>query len=106
MITPEQRASILAEQATGISMRALGLRGRGEVFIFGVHCVRLIDRSSRFLRKDAETFVEILRAASSHQGRSLKGHLIVRRAPICTKARTWLGAQGVTIESIATTSSS
>ena len=102
MLTSEQRASILTEQATGISMKALGLRGRGEVFIFDVHCVRLIDRSSRFLRKDAETFVEVLRAASLHQGKSLKGHIIVRRAPICSKARTWLGTQGITIESIAT----
>ena len=102
MLTPKQRASVLTGQATGMSMKALGLRGRGEVFIFDTHCVRLIDRSSRFLRKDAETFVTVLRAASSHQGTILKGHIIVRRAPICTKARAWLDTQGITMESIDT----
>ena len=100
MLTPKQRTLILTAQATGISVKTLGLRGRGEVFIFDTCCVRLIDRSSRFLRKDAETFIEVLRAASAHQGRSLKGHIIVRRAPICSKALTWLTAQGVTMESI------
>ena len=100
MLTPEQRESILTEGAVGTSLKTLGLRGRGEVFIFDSHCVRLIDRSSRFLRKDAEKFVEVLHAASTHQGRSLKGHIMVRRAPICSRARAWLDTQGVSMESL------
>ena len=102
MLTPEQLESILTERAVGTSFKTLGLRGRGEVFIFDSYCVRLIDRSSRFLRKDAEKFVEVLQAASTHHGRSLKGHIIVRRAPVCSQARAWLDTEGVTMESLPT----
>ena len=100
MLTSDQRHLILTGKAKATPLKQLGLRSRGEVFILDSSCVRLIDRSSRFLRKDAESFLNILSVASASVGRNLVGHIMVRRAPICSKARQWLDTQGVTIESI------
>ena len=100
MLTTKYRASVLDGTATGTPLRSLGLRGRGEVFIHGGQCVRLIDRASRFLRKDAEGFMAILGAASEATGTPLSGHVLIRRAPVCSKARRWLNEQGVSVETI------
>ena len=102
MLTPEYRASVLDGTATGTPLKTLGLRGRGEVFIGEGQCVRLIDRASRFLRKDAEGFMTVLSAASEAAGTPLAGHVLIRRAPVCSKARRWLNEQGVSIEAIET----
>jgi len=57
-----------------------------------------VDRKSRFLRKDALRAVDTLAAAAEHVGRPLQGFVLVRTAPVCSKARAWLEEQGVTVE--------
>lgn len=100
MLTDESKDQILSGAAEGTPLKHFGLRGRGEVFIIDETCVRLIDRASRFLRRDAEAFITVLEAASTSLKRPLSGHLLIRRAPICSKARVWLNDQGVAIECI------
>ena len=102
MLNPEYRASVLAGTATGTPLKSLGLRGRGEVYIHEGQCIRLIDRASRFLRKDAEGFMTVLTAASDAAGTPLAGHVLIRRAPVCSKARSWLNDQGISVETIET----
>ena len=100
MLTRDEKEAILKGEAAATSLKQLGLRGRGEVFLSNTTCARLIDRSSRVLRKDAEAFVALLETASAHTGRDLVGHLLIRRAPLCSKARNWLTARGVMVECI------
>ena len=100
MLTDESKDQILSGVATGTPLKRFGLRGRGEVFIIDETCVRLIDRASRFLRRDAEAYIAVLEAVSTTLKRPLKGHLLIRRAPICSKARVWLNDQGVGVEHV------
>ena len=83
--------------STGVSATDLGLRGRAEVHIHEGHCVQVVERRSRFLRKDAERFAELLAAARLHTGCELAGSVVVRRAPVCSQAQAWLEAQGIHI---------
>ena len=100
MLTDESRDLILSGHAQSTPIKRFGLNGRAEVFIVDESCVRLIDRASRFLRKDAEAFVLILGAASAALGRSLKGYVLIKRAPVCSKASAWLNEQGVVVHKI------
>ena len=100
MLTDESKDLILSGYAQGTPIKRFGLKGRGEVFIVDESCVRLIDRASRFLRKDAEAFARVLGAVSAAEGRPLRGHLLIRRAPVCSKARLWLNEQGIQVDSI------
>ena len=100
MISTEQRNDIVEGRCDGVALEELGLRGRGEVFLLDSTCVRLISRSSRFLRKDAEAFMAVLDAASGHVSKPLHGHVIIQRAPVCSQARKWLEEQGVGVETL------
>ena len=84
----------------GTPLKDLGLRGRGVVHVHESDLIQMIDRSSRVLRKDAERFLEVLNTAQDVEGRKLKGHLLVRRAPICSKARAWLEERDVRVEQV------
>ena len=100
MLTTEVKEKILRGEAIGTPIKSFGLKGRGEVFMVGSTCVRLIDRASRVLRKDAEAFMTVLNTASTSLNQPLVGHILVHRAPVCSKAKVWLNEQGVTIETI------
>ena len=97
MLTDAELNSIRDGTAPSLALKLLGIRGRGEVFILGHRCVRLISRGTRVLRKDADAFCKILEAAGARLQRPLKGCLVIERAPICSKARRWLGEQGVEV---------
>ena len=100
LISTEQRNDIVEGRCEGVALAELGLRGRGEVFLLDSSCVRLISRSSRFLRKDAEAFMAVLHAASGHVSKPLQGHVIIECAPVCSKARKWLQEHGVSVETL------
>ena len=100
MNTPADLATAIQNgTSAGVSAKDLGLRGRAMVHIHNGHCVQVVDRLSRFLRKDAERFTELLAAARLHTGCDLKGSVMVKRAPVCSQARAWLADQGVDVES-------
>ena len=82
------------------ALKEFGLKGRGAVLIEDEHCIKLIDRASRYLQKDANTFIGEVSTIESALGKTLRGHVLVRRAPICSKARARLEDQGFTIESV------
>jgi hypothetical protein len=92
---------VLAGTAAPTPVAELGLRGRGVVYIADGQMIQLIHRSSRVLRKDAERFWVILESAASKEAVSLQGVVLVKKAPICSKARAWLENRGVLVESIA-----
>ena len=100
MITKNIRESIVEGIQEATSLKSLGLRGRGDVFLVGPVCVRYITRTSRFLRKDAEAFARIVEAASSVKKRQFRGHIIVEKAPVCSKARLWLEERRMTLETL------
>ena len=100
MFSQAHRKAIVDGSAKATPLKTLGLKGRGEVYIDGSSCVRFITRSSRFLRKDAEGLMAVLEAASSHSDRKLSGHVLIEKAPVCSKARHWLEEQGVTVETL------
>jgi hypothetical protein len=91
--------AIFAGTAPEVSAQELGLSGRAVVHIDGDHCVQLIDRNARFVRKDAERFRELLAAARLHTGRELMGSVVIRSAPVCSQARAWLESQGIEVGS-------
>ncbi len=91
-------AAIQDGRSSGVSAKDLGLRGRAMVHIHKGHCVQVVDRTSRFLRRDAEKFAELLAAARLHTGCDLKGSVLVKRAPVCSQAKAWLAGQGVEVE--------
>ena len=93
--------AILDGSVEGVLLKTLGLRGRGEVFIIQGVCVRVINRSSRFLRKDADAFLEILKAVQQKNADPIDGQVIIQRAPVCSKARAWLETHGVAVLSLA-----
>ena len=70
------------------------------MFIEAGHCIKLIDRVSRYLQKDANTFITELNTIENRLDEDLCGHVLVRRAPICSKARARLEEEGFTIEAI------
>ena len=92
MLTDESKDLILSGYAQGTPIKRFGLKGRGEVFIVDESCVRLIDRASRFLRKDAEAFARVLGAVSAAEGRP-PGPSAHTQSPVCSKARLWLNGK-------------
>ena len=93
------RDRIVAGDAVAKSASDLGLPGRAVVYIEGGWCVSLIDRKSRFLRKDAVRFVALLTAARVQEP-TLAGHIMVRTAPVCSQARAWLAARKIQVEQL------
>ena len=99
-VSSAQRKSILSGQAKATPVAELGLRGRREVYLGRSSCVVLIDRASRFVSKDAQAFLELLQASERHVGRSLSGLVLIRRAPVCSKARSMLEETGVEVAEV------
>ena len=91
---------VIAGKVEARPLKDFGLKGRASVYIAKGSCIKLIDRSSRVLRKDADTFLNELKVISEEIGQKLNGHILVRRAPICSKAKAHLEAVGVEIEAI------
>ena len=100
MISQYQRDKILNGEASETTLKSLGLRGRGAVFLFDTTCVRYITRSSRFLRKDAEAFAAIVQQVSAVKDTAFNGHVIIQKAPVCSKAKLWLEERSMTIETL------
>ena len=94
------RETILNGTATGTPVRELGLTGRSNAYLSEEVCAVLIDRKSRFLRKDAQQFVDVLVAAQHYAERELTGHVLIRTAPVCSQARSWLEEQGIAVEQV------
>ena len=84
---------ILDGTAKSVPLKGFGLKSRGEVYLSQKYYVRLIDRKSRFLRKDAETFLKEFEQVQEHEGRSWTPALLVKQAPMCSKAQAWLEEQ-------------
>ena len=97
--SPFQQA-VLNGSATPTPVRDLGLSGRSNAYLGDGVCAILIDRKSRFLRKDAQQFVAVLSAACEHAGEDLEGVVLIRQAPVCSQARAWLEGQGITVETV------
>jgi len=57
-----------------------------------------VDRKSRFLRKDAQRFYDTLEVVRRQRGEAICGHVMVRTAPVCSKARAWLAERDVSLE--------
>ena len=89
---------VLSGAVAATPVSDFGLRGRGVVYVTDGYLVQLIDRSSRVLRKDAERFWTILESAVAKEARPLQGMLLVKKAPICSKARAWLENRGVQVD--------
>ena len=81
-------------------LKEFGLKGRGVVLLEAGHCIKLIDRASRYLQKDANTFIAEVATIAETLGEDLNGHVLVRRAPICSKARARLEDEGFTIDAV------
>ena len=99
-VTSAQRQSILSGKATATPVAELGLSGRREVYLGRSSCTVLIDRASRFVRKDAQAFLDVLEASRRHVGRELAGLVLIRRAPVCSKARAMLEELGVEVSEV------
>ena len=91
------KVAIEAGAAESLPYTSIGLRGRGVLYLHDAHCVQVVGRASRFLRRDAEKFEVALDAAERHLEQKLKGGIIVERAPVCSKARQWLEDRGIEV---------
>ncbi len=98
MLPTPLRHSVLSGEITPTPVGDLGLRGRAGVYLIDDWCVSVIDRKSRFLRKDAHKFLEVLEAARGHVNAPISGHVIVRTAPVCRQAQRWLEEQNISLE--------
>ena len=96
-LTSTQKKKILDGRAVLTPVSDLGLSGRREVYIGSDCCAALIDRKSRFVRKDAQAFVDLLEAARKHTGRVLEGTVLIKQAPVCSKARDMLVSLGIDV---------
>ena len=94
------KKSILSGRATPTPVSELGLGGRREVYLGPSSCTVLVERKSRFVRKDAQAFLDLLEAARAHTGKDLSGLVLIRRAPVCSKARTMLEDVGVEVSEV------
>jgi len=94
------RDDLLGQNVTPVPVSEFGIKGRKEVYLDGQNCGVLIDRKSRYLRKDAHGFLALKEALEKHQGGSLKGWVLLRTAPLCSKAKTLLEEAGVHIEQV------
>ena len=95
-----QKKSILSGRAIPTPVSELGLSGRREVYLGPSSCTVLIDRKSRFVRKDAQAFLDLLEAACAHTGKDLSGLVLIRQAPVCSKARAMLEDVGVEVSEV------
>jgi len=98
MLPSPLRARLLAGELTATPVADFGLRGRSSIYVSEGWCVSLIDRKSRFLRKDAQRFFDTLEAVRGQRGDGVCGHVMVRTAPVCSKARAWLAERDVSLE--------
>jgi len=64
-----------------------GLPGRQNLYLNRKHLIWVVNRKSRFLRKDADRFLEWQAKLSHSLNCELKGTVLVCHAPICSKAR-------------------
>lgn len=94
------RDKVLGGKIIPQALKDFGLKGRGSVYIDRDKCIKVIDRSSRFLRKDADTFLNELSSIGAELGQDMAGFILVRRAPICSKARSYLEEHDVSIEAL------
>jgi len=91
------KEDVLSGVVDPIAVSSLGLKGRSKVYVTSTHCGVVIERESRFLRKDAESFVSALEAARLSSGRMLSGMILIRRAPVCSQAKRWLEDQDIEV---------
>ena len=94
------RQALLEGTAPTYPVRDFGVSGRTEVSVTSTHCGLLIHRKSRYLRKDAQRFLSLKSAIEAQRGQSLLGLVLLKQAPLCSKAKSLLEEQGVIIEQI------
>jgi len=99
-LTGAQRKSILGGRTQPTPVSELGLRGRREAYLGSSWCAVLIDRKSRFVRKDAQAFLDLLEAARTHCGSDLAGTVLIRQAPVCSQARAMLESLGIEVTEV------
>ena len=92
------RDALLSGKLPASPVSEFGLKGRKEVVVFQGHCGILVNRKSRYLRKDALAFLDIKSAVEDQLGTPQKGLVLLRRAPLCSKAKALLENSGVSIE--------
>lgn len=92
------REDLLSGKTPPRPISDFGLKGRRTVVVSEGHCGVLIDRKSRYLRKDALGFLEIKKAVEQRLGAPHRGLVLLRTAPLCSKAKSLLEESGVVIE--------
>ena len=92
------REELLSGTTPPTPVSDFGLRGRRSVVVSKGYCGVLIDRKSRYLRKDALSFLEIKEAVDNSLGATHDGLVLLRRAPLCSKAKKLLEDSGVIVE--------
>ena len=95
------RQALLEGTAPTYPVQDFGVSGRTKVAVTSTHCGLLIDRKSRYLRKDAQRFLSLKSAIEDQRGHSLAGLVLLRKAPLCSKAKGLLEDHGVTVEQVA-----
>ncbi len=97
-MNPEETLKIIEKgTADNISVKELGASGRASLFHAPPNFVQIIDRTSRFLRKDADRFQKYLALARAKFGQQTKGVVVIKGAPVCSKARVYLEDSGVQV---------
>ena len=94
------RSALLKGTAPLYPVREFGVSGRKEVALTDTHCGMLVVRKSRYLRKDAQGFLDLKHAIESQRGRSLEGLVLLKGAPLCSKAKALLNEHGIEIDRI------
>ena len=94
------RNALLDGSAPTYPVREFGFPGRKEVSVTETHCGMLVDRKSRYLRKDAQGFLDLKSAVERHRGHSLVGLVLLKGAPLCSKAKALLNENGVEIDRV------
>ena len=94
------REALLKGQLPAQPVSDFGLKGRKMVHVAEGNCGVLIDRKSRYLRKDALAFLEIKKAVEGQLGSTHQGWVMVRTAPLCSKAKALLEDAGVNVEAL------
>ncbi|MBT3222483.1 MAG: hypothetical protein HN348_25705, partial [Proteobacteria bacterium] len=70
--------AILDGSAVSRPVSDFGLRGRKSVFLSGQAAGILVERKSRYLRKDALQAEELFQAVGATQGQDVKGLVVLR----------------------------
>lgn len=92
------RAALLNGTAPTFPVKQFGVSGRKTVAVTATHCGMLIERKSRYLRKDAQAFMGLKTAIEDHSKQPLSALILLRGAPLCSKAKALLNDNGITIE--------